>query len=237
MSAPLISVVLPVYNGERYLAEAIDSVLAQTHRSLELVVVDDGSSDGTPSVLEGYGDRILRLRQENLGPGAARNAGLARAAGDFISFMDADDVLHPEKLEKQLATLEANPTADMCNAYVQNFWIEELQDERQQLSGWTMARPQLGYLLQGILVRRSVFARVGAFDDGLRVANDTDWFVRASERGMVMQSLDEVLLYRRIHKTNITRVRAGEMRDDLIEVVKAALSRRRKISLSAMDVS
>lgn len=227
MTGPLISVVLPVYNCERYLAEAVDSVLAQTHRPIDLVVVDDGSTDGTPDVLDAYGDRVTRLRQENRGPGSARNAGLAVATGDLIAFMDADDVLHPEKFERQLACLDADPAAGICHHHVQNFWIDELQREREQLAGWAMARPQLAYLLQGMLARRWVFDRVGGFDERLRVASDTEWFVRVSEQGIVMRQLQDVLLYRRIHKNNITRVRADEHRDDLTTIVKDRLARRR----------
>ncbi len=227
MTARLISVIMPVFNGERYLAEALDSVLAQTQRPLEVIVVDDGSTDGTAAALDAYGDRIVRLWQPNLGPGVARNTGLARASGAYLSFMDADDVLHPEKLERQLACLDAHPDVDVCRAYAQNFWIEELQHERERLDDWAMTSPQLGSLLQGLLAHRRVFAMVGGFDVTLRVGSDTDWFIRADEFGVRIRPLPEVLVYRRVHRTNITRVRANELKGDMAEVVKAALNRRR----------
>src|SRR5437773_3781756 len=103
-----VSVVIPTYNYARYLPEAIDSALAQTHAPLEVIVVDDGSTDDTPRVLAVYGDRIRVIRQANRGPGAARNTGIAAARGEYVGFLDADDVWLPRKLELQMARFEAD---------------------------------------------------------------------------------------------------------------------------------
>src|SRR5436305_4940478 len=104
-----VSVIIPAYNYARYIAEAIDGALAQTHAPLEVIVVDDESTDDTPRVLAGYGDRIRTIRQPNGGAAAARNTGMAAARGEYVAFLDADDVWLPRKLELQLQRFEADP--------------------------------------------------------------------------------------------------------------------------------
>src|SRR5262249_2428536 len=109
MHHDLISCIVPVFNGERYLREALDSILAQTYQPLELIVLDDGSTDGTAALVAGYGERIRYLWQANAGEAGARNRGLSIAQGEFVAFLDADDLWHPEKLRRQLARLHDRP--------------------------------------------------------------------------------------------------------------------------------
>ena len=113
---PLVSCIVPVFNGERYLAEALDSILAQTYRPVDLIVVDDGSTDGTAQVAAGYGERITYLYQENSGPAAARNKGIDAAQGEFVAFLDADDVWHEEKLARQMVRFDARRELGVCSA-------------------------------------------------------------------------------------------------------------------------
>jgi len=108
MSGPVVSVVMPAYNAERFVGEALDSVLKQSHRRLEVIVVDDGSTDGTGARVRGYGDQVQYIQQINAGAGAARNRGLEAATGDYIAFLDADDLWRPEKLEVQLGIAARN---------------------------------------------------------------------------------------------------------------------------------
>src|SRR5215471_9275789 len=122
MKPSLISCVVPVFNGERYLSETLDSILAQTYRPLEIVVVDDGSTDRTADVVASYHDEVHYFKQANTGVPAARNLGISRAAGAFIAFLDADDLWHPEKLERQMACFKARPELEICLTHVQNFW-------------------------------------------------------------------------------------------------------------------
>src|SRR4051812_26931964 len=110
---PLISVIIGVFNGEPYLREAIESVLAQTYSPVELIVVDDGSEDATGALATGFGRRLHYVRQPNGGMGAARNTGLSLATGDYLAFLDADDRFLPDKLERQMAVFEADPSVDM----------------------------------------------------------------------------------------------------------------------------
>ncbi len=114
MNSPLISCIVPVFNGERYLREALDSIFAQTYRPLEILVADDGSTDRTPYIAAAFGNRLRYLRQDNQGPAAARNLGIRAATGEFIAFLDADDVWHPEKLERQMARFQVRPELDYC---------------------------------------------------------------------------------------------------------------------------
>ena len=230
-SAPLMSCVVPVYNGARFLAEALDSVLAQPYRPLEIIVVDDGSTDETAEVCSRYGARIHYERQDNAGPAAARNRGIRRAQGQFLAFQDADDLWHPEKLARQWARFGARPELEMCITHVQNFWAPEMKDEearlRQQHHQLTAAALP-GYTLQTLLVRRESFERVGYLDESLRpVGEDTDWFIRAREMGLVSEMLSDVLVYRRMHEHNISRaINSPSGKEQVLKLVLAKLSRR-----------
>ena len=133
MGYELISCIVAVYNGERYLGEAIDSILAQTYRPSEIIIVDDGSTDGTAAVVARYGQQVRYVWQPNSGPAAARNLGLDVMQGEFVAFLDADDLWHPEKLAQQMARFRARPELDYCVAHAQNFWVPELQGEALNL--------------------------------------------------------------------------------------------------------
>ena len=157
--AALISVMIGAYNAAPYLGEAIESVFAQTQRPLELIVVDDGSDDGTGDVARSYGDRLTLVRQERGGNGAARNTAVAQARGDFFAFLDADDRFTPAKLALQLAALRADPELDVVFGHVREFVSPELTPEQRKLvrppapvSPW--AAPNL------MLIRRESFERV-----------------------------------------------------------------------------
>jgi glycosyltransferase involved in cell wall biosynthesis len=199
VSGPLVSVILPAFNGEAFLAEAIESVLGQTWSPVELIVVDDGSSDRSPAIARAY--PVTYVRQENAGVAAARNRGLAESRGEFVSFLDQDDIWLPEKLERQVAALEREPGAARCICRFEMF----LQPG-QELPFWTGAAvlegshrtPQVGTLL----VRRELFDEVGPFDTSYIAANDTDWFLRTRELGIRLAVVDESLQRYRLHGGN-----------------------------------
>ena len=223
----LINCIIPVYNGEKYLAEAIESVLKQSHDSVEIIVADDGSTDGTPAVAARYGERVRYLRQPNAGPAAARNRGIAAASGEFITFIDADDLWHPEKITRQLARFHARPELDFCVTHVQNFWAPELADEQVKFSEHRVAKPLPGYVTGTLMGRRGFFDAVGPFNTSITHADDTDWFLRARDCGGVEELLPDVLLYRRLHPNNLSRLRAPSSRDQYLNLVKVALDRHR----------
>lgn len=201
---PTLSCIVPVYNSGTYLGQALDSILEQTLPPTEIIVIDDGSTDATPMIAAKYARHVSYIRQENRGPAGARNAGLRVSDGDFLTFLDADDTWHPEKLERQMRALEAEPEAGICITHVQNFWIEALAHERARLEGHPFTRPAPGYVCQALLARRRVFDQVGSFDETLRIGEDTDWFTRVAGAGIRKIVLPDVLVNRRIHGKNIS---------------------------------
>ena len=223
MEQPLISCIVPVFDGELYLREALDSILAQTYRPLETIVVDDGSTDGTADVVASYRDRLRYVRQTNAGPGVARNHGLSLAQGEFVAFLDADDMWHPEKLARQMARFATRPDLDLCITHARHFWISELKEEAERLRNHPVSRPLPGYFPQAVLARRTLFDQVGRFNPALRLCSDMDWFLHAAEEGVLIEVLPDVLVYRRWHKSNITRL----SRETLLQITKSSLDRRR----------
>jgi glycosyltransferase involved in cell wall biosynthesis len=217
----LVSVVVPVFNGERFLSDAIGSILAQAHRPLQVLVVDDGSTDGTADLARAFGPPVEYSSQANGGAAAARNTGVRRAAGRWLAFLDADDLWTPDKLQRQLAALAADPRLD--------FVLDHAREE--PMSGGAVGVEQglavPGYLPGALLVARETFLRVGLFDAGLRVAEFIDWHARATELGLRSAMLPEVLLIRRLHDDNLG-IRERHRRADYARAVKAALDRRRR---------
>ncbi len=222
----LISVMIPAYNAEPYLREAIDSAFAQTHRPLEVIVVDDGSDDGTPEVARSYGDRIRFVSQQRGGNGAARNAAVRLAGGEYFAFLDADDRFTPDKLERQLQALEADPDLDVVFGHVREFVSPELPPEiragiRAPADPQPWASPNL------MLIRRASFERVGPFSSELRVGVTVDWYARATEAGLKTLVLSDVVLERRLHTQN-NGIREQDSRLQYIQVLKASMDRRRQ---------
>jgi glycosyltransferase involved in cell wall biosynthesis len=206
MRPSLISCIIPVFNGESYLAEALESVLAQTYQPVEIVVVDDGSTDGTAEVAAHYGERVHYVWQSNAGQTAARNLGLSAAQGEFVAFLDADDMWHPEKIEQQIDRLRERPEIDLCFTRFQHFWMPELAEEEKRYQGHPLSQPLSAYLISTLLVRRRVFEKFGAFmDDGSGRPVNLIWFFHAAEHGAIIDVLPNVLTYRRLHGDNQSR--------------------------------
>lgn len=228
---PLVSVVIPVYNGARYLAEAVASVQGQrgiAAGALEVVIIDDGSTDGTAEVAATLAQRDPRVRwmtQPNVGAAAARNRGVEMAHGAFIAFLDADDLWTDDKLSGQLAAFEAEPALDAVFGLVEQFYTPERAEElARQVQLPT--EPIAGYVPGTILARRKVFARVGMFESRWRVGEGIDWYLRARDAGLAVRLQQRVILRRRIHDDNMGR-REQASATDYIHIIKAALDRRR----------
>lgn len=179
---PLISVVIPTFNRAWILKEAIDSVLAQTCRNYELIVVDDGSTDDTGMLLKGFED-IIVIHQENRGVSAARNKGIARASGELIAFLDSDDLWLPEKLSVQVAFFQENRDADICQT--QEIWIRNgkranPKNRHRKESGEFFERSLELCLVSpsAVMIKKSLFAKVGLFDESLPACEDYDMWLR-----------------------------------------------------------
>ncbi len=228
MNRSLISCIVPVYNSERYLKEALDSILVQTYRPLEIIVVDDGSTDGTAEVVAGYGKGVRTVWQPNAGPAAARNRGLSLVQGEFVAFLDADDLWDPEKLERQMARFRARPDLDYSVTYVQNFWIPELKEEAERFRKHRISHPMPGYVTQTLLTRRILFDTIGQFNTTLWYGDGTDWFLRAAEQGAIIELLPDVLVNRRLHLANLSRREALASRGEYLQILKTSLDRRRR---------
>jgi len=228
MEASLVSCIVPVFNGERYLKEALDSILAQTYRPLEIIVADDGSTDGTPAVVASYGDRARYQSQSTAGPAATRNLGLKAGRGAFVAFLDADDLWHQEKLARQMARFAARPEVGVCVTHVRHFWISDLAEEERRFQAHGRAEALPGYYTSTLLGRRTVFDTVGEFNPALWHSDATEWFLRAAEHGAVVELLPEVLTYHRLHRTNLSRREAEASRQEYVRLMKASLERRRR---------
>jgi len=225
---PLVTCIVPVYNGEAFLGEALDSIVAQRHRPIEILVIDDGSTDGTAGIAAAAREAAVRYaRQDNAGGAAARNRGIAMAQGDFVAFLDADDLWPPDKLDRQLARFAARPDLDVSLAHVQNFWMPEVAAERIQLQGHRRTQPVAGYSAGTLVTRRDVFSRLGLFNAAMRHGDQTEWFVRARELGAVTEVLPDVLLHRRLHANNVSRHKAQASRAQYLDLLKGVLDRRR----------
>jgi glycosyltransferase involved in cell wall biosynthesis len=180
-----VSVIIPTYNGGKFLPEAIDSALKQSVNSIEIIVVDDGSIDGTPQLLKDYDRQIKYIYQENKGVSAARNRGLTEASGEYIAFLDADDVWLPKKLEKQIALLDDNRNAGFV--YCDNVFVDaerrpiadynrkvELKDGRIDINLFC----NFFMITSGVVMRRGCLETIGIFDETLSVGEDYDFFLR-----------------------------------------------------------
>jgi glycosyltransferase involved in cell wall biosynthesis len=227
MKPALITCIVPVFNGEKYLADALDSIVAQTYRPLEIIVADDGSTDGTAAVVRAYKSRLRYSKQPNSGPAAARNLGVRGAAGEFVAFLDSDDLWHPEKLARQVACFERRPELAYCVTHVQNFWVPEISEEKEKFINHRLSNPLPGYVTQTLMARRAVFEIVGCFDPSLRHGDDTDWFLRATDQGLPAELIPDVLVYRRLHHANLSRAAAAS-REEYLRIVKMTLDRRRR---------
>ncbi len=223
-----VSCVIPVYNGARFIGEAIESVLGQQGcRQVEIIVVDDGSTDSTQDVVSRFSAHVSYVHQPNGGSASARNTGIKRSSAEFVALLDADDLWLPEKVAKQLARFREMPKLAICTTHMRNFWAEEVAHEVALLEDdrLTEVQPNLG---SAFMARRSLFDTVGMLDTNFRHRDVHDLVVRANDSGLSIEVLPDVLVHRRIHDANVSRDRsdAGEL--ELLAIARARVARRRQ---------
>lgn len=221
----LVSVVMPAYNQEAYIGEAIRSVLSQGYPSLQVVVVDDGSTDATAERAAAFGSVVKLVRQENRGIYAAMNRAVQAAQGEWLTFLDADDLWTPGRLEKQFSAFQAQPHLASVYGHMQNFYSPETDAGfRAQVICEPNALPNPWN--HTLMIRRTDFLRVGLFEPKWRLGSFIDWYQRAHTLGLEETMLPDVLVLRRLHPNN-TGIRQLAARQDYALVMKAVLDRRR----------
>ena len=220
-----VSTIIPCHNGERYVAETIRSVLGQQCERLEIIVVDDGSTDRTREVVESMGEAVRYVRQPHGGVARARNGGAALASGAILAFLDADDLWPDGALRALLAPLERDVELGMAVGHMEQFVSPELPEEARAQFRFS-PDPVPARMCGSVIMRRSVFERVGGFSTRLESGEFMDWILRAETLGVRSETVPEVVLRRRLHRLNHGVVRR-DARQDYVRVVKAALDRRR----------
>jgi glycosyltransferase involved in cell wall biosynthesis len=222
-----VSVIIPVRDGARYIASAIESVLGQTEPPAELLVVDDGSSDGTAGIVSQFSERGAHLiQQPPEGAAAARNCGVKLARHDLLAFLDADDLWTPSKLAHQCAALQSDASVDMVFGYVRQFVSPDVETAtRARLRCPNESVP--GYVAGTMVIRRKSFERVGLFETEWEIGEFLAWYARAQLIGLGEKMIPTVLLERRLHSANQGVLKRSD-RADYVRIVKKILDCRRE---------
>lgn len=221
----LVSVIIPVYNCERYLAQAIESVLAQTYRPIEIIVVDDGSTDRSADVAKRFAVPVRYCFQSHSGSGAARNRGIRMATGSHFAFLDADDLWVQDKLACQMKAFNNDSELDMVFGHTRQFYSPDLVTSLKAKMHYTQ-EVMPAYTPSSLLVKRTAFFRVGFFSTNWRVGEFMDWYLKAMELRLKSLMLPAVMLQRRLHCNN-TGIRNRDSKADYLRILKASLDRRR----------
>jgi len=216
-----VSVVIPAYNREQYIGEAIESVLAQGVDDLEIIVVDNNSTDKTAEIALSY-PKVNVISESAQGVAYALNGGVRAATGYWLAFLDSDDLWTPNKLKAQFAALSEQPEHTFALGYSQNFL--DPNTPAASVPAKVGLRPLPGYHVSTLLIRAETFRKVGSFDETLKVAPPIDWFMRALDAGLQPQMVNEVVHRRRIHANNYARDRSAA---DYMIHVRRTMERRR----------
>lgn len=228
---PLISAIVPAYNAEAFLTEAIQSIQQQAYEPLEIIVVDDGSTDRTAEIASSFSHSIRYVYQENSGPAQARNTGLNLAQGEIISFLDVDDLWPNNKIKIQLDYFAKNSSLEVVVGRVQVLCL----DIDSEGIFKKFAQPAFGVHLGAGLYKKSVFEKVGYFDPMLRQCQDLDLCMRLRENDIAIGMIEPVTLYYRLHKNNLTKQKEQQT-SMFLKAFKQSLNRRRQIEDTASSL-
>jgi len=200
---PFVSVIIPVYNGERFLAGAIQHVKSQNYRPLEIIVIDDGSTDTTPTIAGQWKEDIRYVSQQKRGSFAARNVGIKMAKGNIIAFLDVDDLWTENMLPKHVQYLQENPSVDIAQGLIQEMTLDDSSANGDLVFDESF-EPYQFINVGSAVYRKEVFNTVGLFDENLKLGGDTDWFYRAWRANVSKRVIKEVALLYRKHDRNVT---------------------------------
>jgi glycosyltransferase involved in cell wall biosynthesis len=225
MNQARVSVIVVVKNGERYVAQALQSIIDQDYAAFEIIVIDGQSTDRTAEIVRSF-DRVNYIKQTSHGLANSRNIGLAAASGDLIAFLDHDDVWAPNKLHTQVDFLKLHREIFYTISLVQ-FFHEKDHPLRPGYKPESFETGQIGCTPGALVARRSVFDAVGGFDPAFEIGCDADWFSRARDAEIAMSLIPEVLLFKRIHETNIS-ANTLTNKNELLALVRQSIERKRQ---------
>jgi glycosyltransferase involved in cell wall biosynthesis len=220
-----ISVIMAVYNGEKYLRQALDSILNQTQSISEIIVINDGSTDNTSEILNDYKSNIKVINRENKGPAYSVNEGISISKNDWLCFLDADDLWTNNKLENQYKFSQANPIVKVFLGLSEQFLSDELTEEQKSKIA-LISNPQKGILRSTMLVHRSIFEKTSLFDTTLVFGEFIDWFTKLKEHNIPYLVQDELFHKRRLHPNSLTSNK--EHLSDFAKLIKRKLDRERE---------
>jgi glycosyltransferase involved in cell wall biosynthesis len=225
MSPPLVSIIIAVKNGDRYLRSAIDSVRRTYYEPREIIVVDGKSEDDTQSIARSFTE-VRLIEQEGRGLSDAWNVGVAVATGDLIAFLDSDDFWAPNKLHVQVSFMENHPEIHYTIGRVK-FFLEPGFSPPLGFKMHLLENDHVGRIPGTLMARRHLFGSVGGFETTLVLAGDVDWFVRAKDLQVPMAILDEVFLYKRVHDHNLNNSNTRLNSEELLEIFRKSVHRQR----------
>lgn len=227
MNDNLVSVIIPVFNAEKYVAEAIESVLSQTYKNIEVICINDTSTDNSLSVLKSFGDKIILVENDdNCGTAKSRNKGIRLARGEFLAFIDNDDIWENHKLEVQINQFINNSELDVSFTYMQSFISPDLKKD-DKIFPYCPPDPMPGYIPSTILVKRTSFEKAGYFDSRWKNGESIDWLFKAHETGLTFEVVNQVLVRRRIHNTNKGILDSQLSKNEYLKIVRESLNRKK----------
>lgn len=223
MTRPLVSVVILVYNGEAYIREALESVYRQDYPAIEVLVIDDGSTDGTMAIVEQF-KTVVPVSLVHGGQARARNIGIQRAQGEWIAFLDHDDVWPETSLSLRV---------DAITRHGYEFVLGYMTSFLDGLTQWPAAleesvyRRAVGFLPGTLLAKRDLFRRIGVFDESYDISHDGDWFARAIDAKIPWGVVDEVVLKKRFHSCNMS-YQTSKIQSELLRILRRSVARKRQ---------
>ncbi len=222
---PLISVIIPVYNYGRYLREAVDSALRQTYPTYEVILINDGSTDETEKIAFSYGSRIRYHLQKHQGLGASKNQGVRLANGEYITFLDADDIWPEKRLEALMVPFLDNAAVEMTFGRLRSFFSPEFAAKKENHPP-SPNEPIGGICPGAMLIKKASFLKVGYFKSEWKVTEFLDWYLKAKELNLKTIWIEDLVLHRRLHENNNTFVHRGQLSSEFARALKTSLQRR-----------
>jgi hypothetical protein len=230
---PLVTVIIPVFNGQKFIRDAVDNILRQNYPALEIILVNDGSTDQTDAIIKQLPVDVRYFSQDNCGPGVARNRGIRDASGEFITFLDVDDLWPDNNLNRLVGEMLRDPELEVVRGYGQ---LMERNAQTGEYDFIGNPKESFPHYIAAAIYRKSAFAKVGLFDPTLRFGEDADWFLRAAEQGLNIRRLEETTLYVRRHGGNMTEGR-NMVELNAMKIFKKSLDRMRARGTGAPPVN